>query len=456
MFPSSAGQYHCRQCDKNFVNEVALQQHQSAGQSFRCDDCGKTLCSKRKLLSHQLSSGHCYCKICKLVFAAAESLEQHSATLHINICSMCGKNFNSAEALRQHQIASEHSYCNQCKIFFDDEESMKQHKRVRNHLVNPGAHDQKKKSPGDTAEFHCCDCDRDFVSEQALNQHSHTEVRKTKSHPCPKCKRIFGSQSALSNHMASLAHKPLSDVKCVASSDCKARFSSPSGLVHHLESGMCCSGMTRKRLNGLVQTNDVDRVISAGPKPKDLISSTPQDPDSDSDSDSNDGVPIYTPVSSGSLTPTLRPSVSDMLNTLLSENPSSDSLLSGLLTPRSSIDLSDRTLTPTITSLFCPLCPSTRQAFVNTKALEMHLASPKHAPRVFHCPENLLLPPSAAGKKQNHAAGLSKQFSTLSGLTQHLESGACKGGKAGLRAAVKLLEERLTEIGFKHQGLLKN
>lgn len=85
----------------------------------------------------------------------------------------------------------------------------------------------------------------------------------------------------------------------------------------------------------------------------------------------------------------------------------------------------------------------------------MHLVSAKHALKVFHCPENLFTSPSAASKKKNSAATLSKQFSTLSGLTQHLESGACKGGKAGLKAAIKLLEERLTEIGFQHQGLLK-
>lgn len=446
------GHFYCQQCCKKFVNEDALRQHKSAGRSFRCDECEVTFCSKKKLESHQISSQHCYCAICNRLFIAAEALKQHIAALHTNMCSTCGKNFRIAEFLRQHQIATEHRYCSQCKIFFSDQQSLEQHKRLGSHLVSQGVQNQKKKSSGATPEFHCCDCDRDFVNEQALTQHCDMKIHNTETRQCPKCKRIFQSQKSLQQHLASLAHKPLSDIKCVASSDCKGRFSSPSGLVQHLESGMCCSGMTRKKLNELVQSNDVDRVISAGPQKKGLISSAPQDSDSDSDSDSNDGVPIYTPISSGSLTPGLRPTVYDMLNTLLSENTSSDSLLSGLLTPRSSIDFSDQSLIPTVSSLFCPLCPPTRKAFINIEALEMHLASPKHAPKSFHCPTNLFLPPYSVGKKKNHTAAL---FSTLSGLTQHLESGACKGGKAGLKAAMKLLEQRLMDIGFQHQGLLK-
>ena len=398
--------FYCQQCRKNFINEEALQNHKWSSESFRCDGCRRTFCSLKKLRTHQRSTQHCYCKTCDHFFAAAESLKSHCAALHIDI------------------------------------------------------NDQKKKSAGATQGFHCCDCERDFVSEQALTQHCEMKVHtkkdpKTKSHPCSKCKRIFKSQKALQQHLASLAHKPLGDVKCVASSDCKGRFSSPSGLVQHLESGKCCSGMTRKKLNGLVQSNDVDRIISAGPQEKGLISSAPQNSDSNSDSDSDDGVPIYTPISSGSLTPALNPTVHDLLNTLLFENTSTDSLLSGLLAPQSSTELSDQAQTPTIASLFCPLCPPTRKAFVNTVALEMHLASPKHAPKAFHCPKNLFAPSTSAVSKKKNRAAVIMEFSTLSGLTQHLESGACRGGKGGLKAAMKLLEKRLTEIGFKHQSLLR-
>jgi len=45
---------------------------------------------------------------------------------------------------------------------------------------------------------------------------------------------------------------------------------------------------------------------------------------------------------------------------------------------------------------------------------------------MYHCPSNIF--PNASSKAQKQSKK-EKQFSTLSGLTQHLESGACHGGK---------------------------
>ena len=47
-----------------------------------------------------------------------------------------------------------------------------------------------------------------------------------------------------------------------------------------------------------------------------------------------------------------------------------------------------------------------------------------------------------------------KYFSTLSGLTQHLESGACEGGKATFLKAVVYVEERLNQLGLGDLRLL--
>jgi hypothetical protein len=41
-----------------------------------------------------------------------------------------------------------------------------------------------------------------------------------------------------------------------------------------------------------------------------------------------------------------------------------------------------------------------------------------------------------------------KRFSTVSGLAQHIESGVCRGGKAGLGKAVQYIETRLKEMGM--------
>jgi hypothetical protein len=47
-----------------------------------------------------------------------------------------------------------------------------------------------------------------------------------------------------------------------------------------------------------------------------------------------------------------------------------------------------------------------------------------------------------------------KSFSTLSGLAQHLESGACEGGIATLHKAAEYIEDRLRGIGMKKVKLL--
>ena len=47
----------------------------------------------------------------------------------------------------------------------------------------------------------------------------------------------------------------------------------------------------------------------------------------------------------------------------------------------------------------------------------------------------------------NNATAL-KHFSTVSGLAQHLESGACYGGKKALSRAVECLQEEMMAMGI--------
>ena len=85
------------------------------------------------------------------------------------------------------------------------------------------------------------------------------------------------------------------------------------------------------------------------------------------------------------------------------------------------------------------------------EAFESHLASPAHAPKIFHCPVNL----TSSEKKGNQTEDVIKEFSTLSGLTQHVESGACKGGRQMLQGAMEFVQWKLRDLGFGEIKLLK-
>jgi hypothetical protein len=58
----------------------------------------------------------------------------------------------------------------------------------------------------------------------------------------------------------------------------------------------------------------------------------------------------------------------------------------------------------------------------------------------FHCPRALM----GEGSKEKAV----RQFSTVSGLAQHLESGACDGGKGTFRRVVEYVQEEMNSMGF--------
>ena len=69
-----------------------------------------------------------------------------------------------------------------------------------------------------------------------------------------------------------------------------------------------------------------------------------------------------------------------------------------------------------------------------------------HMPKVYHCPDPELLgiasSASAQGGKQE------KSFITLSALAQHVESGACQGGRSMFKAVVEFINEKLADMGL--------
>lgn len=307
-----------------------------------------------------------------------------------------------------------------------------------------------------TTQFRCCDCQRDFKTEVALSDHLlystvHKPRKETKHKKgkrlqqqeadhqptgCSKCKKTFKNMNALKQHQESVRHQPLCHIKCVASEKCKKKFQCPSAQLHHLESGKCPSEMTKTKLDAAIARNDPERIITSTQVStnwllEEIASTTSTSPVRS---------PILTPTSiefldsyppSAILTPLCSPSPT----TLASTSPSSIQWLS---TPAGHKG--------------CPFCPLSRTRTFNPGALRQHLSSSVHTrtfislPQqaadeiLFHCPRSLM---SSVNKKK-----ALKNFSAVSGLAQHLESGACHGGKETLSRAVEYLQKEMKAMGL--------
>lgn len=310
------------------------------------------------------------------------------------------------------------------------------------------------------SEYRCCNCNISFKDIHALNAHMasrahrkplqqkpHNNVRKAGKATamsagdwtCKKCWRTFLSIQSFQQHCKSIKHKPLSALSCPVGEGCRGKFSAPSALLHHLESGKCCSGMDRDDIYDMVQLYDKDHAIhtlpTLTPTSSTYLSAHDLSPCSRTPTtslDSSDGWLMVTPMhSQGSV-----------WDSLVDWSPFEDTLLS--LGRRRVID-------EIKTELRCPLCPRKSKAFRTIQALQQHVVSPAHCDKVYRCPRNLF-PINSSKAKTNQGKG--KQFTTLSGLAQHLESGACRGGKQTFLYCVEFIQQHLGQWGLGGMRLL--
>ncbi|KAI4168934.1 MAG: hypothetical protein LQ346_009014 [Caloplaca aetnensis] len=455
----------CNGCGRTFSSTLALQDHRRSTGHI---DASRERLTPPPLAAaqHQSSCHRHICGICQKHFAEPGHLQQHQSSLkHYLHCAVCESPFANADDLDEHRRASHMQACEGCEAFFDNTMDLRAHQHARGHYCckecgqrfkDSGAREQHMQSKKHVSQYRCMDCKRDFVNEQALIQHLEDKVHEPprdlvfersdddRDYSCNQCNRTFRCHDDLQNHLQSLAHKPLSNLKCMMSSRCKATFKSPSGLIQHLESGACHSGMDKAKLDGLILQHDVGNQITMDMKDLSLTAAPP------------------TINQSSSWPPSLD---------LLSPNPigARRGLTSqaGNFTFANQADKESFTKTalPTTNSkgkFACPLCPNNNKTrtFHSLEAFRNHIESPAHDPKIYHCPANVLLTPPNNNNNNNNnnskeAGILIKDFSALSALTQHVESGACKGGRKMLEVAVGSVEQTLKELGFKGVQLLK-
>ena len=82
----------------------------------------------------------------------------------------------------------------------------------------------------------------------------------------------------------------------------------------------------------------------------------------------------------------------------------------------------------------CGLCPPERSQFCSAEALNEHMASPYHDTPVYRCPEGI----ATRGRTT---------FRTLSGLSQHIETGVC-GGRDTFAEMLTYVTEKLRSVNI--------
>ncbi|KAK0702787.1 hypothetical protein B0H67DRAFT_595103 [Lasiosphaeris hirsuta] len=395
---------------------------------------------------------------CGCAFPDGQALKQHQAAKHLYSCQQCNRSFGTQTGLNDHNrdchgspsLKAEKSpsgtqatgrliknngdcYCGACQRLFVDSAALTQHLQSAVHA----------------SEFRCCDCERNFVSMKALMQHLRDKVHnprptraQNKIQTCQECNRQFRNEEALRQHQSSSIHQPARSFGCAAGGaggqSCGRRFGSPAAMLQHLESGACSSGMDRHKLNLMVLRSDTEGLISnpagavqglLGEATRQLAKAT-RSGDATLATDSRDIVSLRSGSSTGGVI--LTPSSSLI----------SSSLSSPILTPTSGYS-------PAVTVFIkggtrCALCPPTRRPFPTPQSLQQHLQSPAHDARIFHCPVST----PAVTETGRQVKPMVKWFSTVSGMGQHVESGACAKGGPGFGNVLRNLETRVREVGL--------
>jgi hypothetical protein len=186
-----------------------------------CPTCLQAFCNVDAQKKHQISTGHCYCPDC-----------------FEDGCTENGKAFSSLVELAHHNCAGipYDSYeCATCGDVFEDALDFTYHIDRQRHTA------------------------KHTVQESQLETAALQLARVEEANVwCEQCKQRFIKLSGYTAHKKSSKHKaPLVAIEC----KCGKEFGLVSGFLTHMESGMCDSGMTRKKLYAIVYHYDTDRQI---------------------------------------------------------------------------------------------------------------------------------------------------------------------------------------------------
>ena len=218
-------------CIDQLSNHIAKKNNEGKKKHFICGECGRSLSSKAKLVSHKISKHNIgeklTCSECDFQAAYKEALQRHTETVHKNVryqcdhcdfkatqkgslkihiktqhegvkitrgdkaafvCSECGKSLSTKEKLRLHKISKhdigEKHLCSECEFQTAYKEALQKHVDTVHRNVR----------------YPCDQCDYKATQKGSLRIHiraQHEGVKFT----CDKCGKIYGQYSTLARHI---------------------------------------------------------------------------------------------------------------------------------------------------------------------------------------------------------------------------------------------------------------
>ncbi|KAL3481236.1 hypothetical protein BJX99DRAFT_253894 [Aspergillus californicus] len=189
-------------------------------------------------------------------------------------CGDCNDVFYDEDDWHHHMDYYDHFYveCETCTRTFRNQRACDQHMNSLDHW---------------TPQYQCETCTRTFRSQQACDQHMNSLDHWTPQYECETCTRTFSSQNGADKHMKANAHYMYYCKSCdrkfqnennlrahlnskthrgteIGCPFCKIKYTTGSGLSHHLETGSCrnAPSLNRETIYRLIRKRDPSGVIT--------------------------------------------------------------------------------------------------------------------------------------------------------------------------------------------------
>ncbi|XP_033897072.3 zinc finger protein 423 isoform X2 [Acipenser ruthenus] len=259
--------YRCTACNWDFRKETDLQlhvKHSHLGnltKARKCIFCGEMFGTEVELQCHITTHSKKYnCRFCSKAFNAITLLEKHLREKHCvfensnsqngtpngvppvskrteaadlqNMLMKSQETANSHEASEDDVDASEPMYgCDICGAAYTMEALLQNH-RLRDHNIQPGEDDCRRKKAEFIKGNHKCNiCSRTFFSENGLREHVQTHRGPAKHYMCPICGERFPSLLTLTEHKVTHS-KSLDTGTCRI---CKMPLQSEEEFIEHCQ-----------------------------------------------------------------------------------------------------------------------------------------------------------------------------------------------------------------------------